>query len=223
MRKVTGFIKSNWILGILLIAFVSFAGRSLYTTVEADRGTAIAYQNDTAEIFGYDDFKFTVGNFRINPLTSKPDYEFNNNEYLFDKATKETISGSNITDHSFKDGAGIIWYPHVHWTQTDTGKVVYRLKYKVYCGGEQEPALTVIDNVNLDDVFPYVSGEIHQISPLPPITLPTYNSTACRVIVNLTRVGDTLADTYDHDLRFGQFDFHVPKNQSRGSRTEFVK
>jgi len=106
------------------------------TTVKVDQDLKEGLDNQPHETFGYDDFDFNITNLRINPATLKPDFDYVEGEYLFDAATTETVIGSKITKHEFKVGTGVagsnIWYPHVHWVQSNSGNVLWGLEYKIW-------------------------------------------------------------------------------------------
>jgi len=176
--------------------------------------------------FGYDDFDFNINNLRINPATFKPDYDYDNGEYLFDASTTETVIGTKITKHEFKVGNGVAgsntWYPHVHWVQSDSGNVVWGLQYKMWQASDLEPEWSSVIKTTAKD-FTYTSGAIHQISPFTPIDMGLITSTAVHVKVRVSRIGNDALDTYTGDARFLGFDFHVPINQIFGSRQEYIK
>lgn len=210
------------ILAIILISATTGSVRSIFTNYQKDRGTSISYLNDTSEIYGWDDFAFSVNNLRINPVTSKPDYDFTRGEYLFDKDVNEGITGSNITRHEFRTGiSGIFWHPHIHCAISDTGHVVWMLRYKIWSVNNQEPDYDTLYAMNPE--FIWSSGVIHNIYAFDSIDVSGINSTACVVDVKIDRIANSPSDTYNHDVRFKQFDFHVQINQSRGSRKEYIK
>lgn len=178
--------------------------------------------NQPKENYVWDDFSFPVGNLRVNPVTSKPDYDDTENEFLFDDASTETVVGSGITSHGFKTGVpGLEWRPHVHWIQENAGDVVWQLEYKIHCANELEPAWSAPITTTSKE-FTYTSGSLHQISEFTPIDVSGIDVTACVVKVRISRVGGSGLDNYVGDARFDSFDFHVPIDQL-GSRMEFIK
>lgn len=172
---------------------------------------------------GYDDFAFSVTNLTQQGANTKPDKDLLESEWLFDSSSVETLIGSKISQHEFKIGPGVVWYPHVHWAQSELGKVVWQLQYKIWAANTLEPAWTTINNIGIDDEFTYTTGVLHQISELPEIDMSPYESTALEVKIRFSRLGNDAADNYSPDARFMGFDFHVPKDQPRGSRQVFIK
>lgn len=166
----------------------------------------------------WEDFKFPVAGLRINPTTSKPDYDFVNGEFLFDPAATETVIGGDITNHSYKVPTAE-WRPHIHWMQSQAGNVRWQLEYKIIPAGATEPASwTTITTTTV--AFTYTSGTIHQISTFPAINMTGFNSSATDVKVRISRLGADALDTYAVDARFIQFDIHVVIDDF-GSTTEF--
>jgi len=189
---------------------------------EIDRDFLEGLDNQPKESFVFDDFSFPVSNLKVNPATSKPDFNQNEIEYLFDGATTETVTGAAITSHGFKKGVeGLEWYPHIHWMQERAGTVVWELTYKIHCIGGEEPIWsTPITTTTVSET--YTSGTIHQISIFDPIDVSEIDTTACIVKVKVSRLGADVNDTYAGDVRFNAFDFHVPIDQL-GSRQEYIK
>jgi len=170
---------------------------------------------------GWDDFDFNVNNLRINPSTSKPDFDYMEGEFLFDPDTTETVVGNKITKHAYKVGA-VFWKPHIHWAQSNSGNVVWQLEYKMWAANTNEPAAYTTITTILKE-FTYTSGILHQISPFADVSMAAYNSVAIHVKVRVSRLGADVADTYSGDVRFLGFDFHVPIDQPTGSRDVYTK
>jgi len=192
------------------------------TGTEVDEDLLEGLDNKPKSNYVWDDFSFPVNNLRVNPVTSKPDYNQDEIEFLFDDSTTETVSGSRITSHKFKTGvSGLEWRPHVHWIQESSGDVVWQLQYKIHCIGDDEPSWSSPITTTAKS-RPYVSGALHQISSFAPIDVSSIDTTACIVKVRVSRLGGDAADTYVGDARFDSFDFHVPIDQM-GSRQEFIK
>lgn len=190
--------------------------------VDVDRDMKEGLDNQPKQSAVYDDFSFPVSNLRVNWVTSKPDYDQNEIEYLFASNTTETVVGAQITKHSFKSGGeGNMWFPHIHWGQATAGVVKWQLEYKIWCANTTEPgSYTVITTT--DSEFPYTSGVLHQVSSFTPIDLSIIDTTVCIVKVKVSRLGGDAEDTYPADARFQSFDFHVLIDQL-GSRQEFIK
>lgn len=192
------------------------------TITDINRDFDEGLDNDPKLNYIWDDFSFPVNNLKINPSTSLPNFDQNEIEYLFDDSTIETVYGSQITSHRFKnnDSGTLKWRPHIHWVQTSTGDVKWQLQYKIWCANEIEPiSYTTITTIGKE--FTYTSGALHQISKFSEINAPS-EATACIVKVKISRLGSDVQDTYVGDARFISFDFHVPIDQI-GSRQEFIK
>lgn len=191
-------------------------GKLSKTTAEVERDLLEGLDGQPKSIVGYEDFDFNVNNLRISPTTSKPDYDQVEGEYLF--AITEEVHGNKITKHAYKIGAGVIWYPHLHWAQTQNQVVNWQIDYKIWAANTLEPAWTTAQN-RVSDEFTYTSGTLHQITKFASIDMSSYNSAALHVKIRIRRI----ADTYTGDARFMGFDFHVPVDQPCGSRQEFIK
>jgi hypothetical protein len=171
--------------------------------------------------YPWDDFSFPVSGLRINPATSKPDYDQNEIEFLFDAGTTETVVGVQISRHEFAQDQ-LLWMPHVHWVQDAVGNVVWQLEYKIWAANTVEPVgFTAISAFTPE--FAYTSGSIHQITSLPDIDVTPYSSSTAMVVkIKISRLGGDSNDTKSGDARFMSFDFHV-QIDAFGSRQEFIK
>lgn len=195
--------------------------QSKFLVENADKALEVALLGYPGLARGYDDFAFSVSS--LKSKSDKPEESVEEDEFLFNANTVETVVGSKISEHRFKIGAGVIWYPHVHWAPEEAGVVIWQLEYKMWMAGSLEPGWTTINTVGIDAEFIYVNGALHQIQSLPEIDMSIYESTAIEVKVKISRLGNNVADTYPSDARFMGFDFHVPIDQSHGSREVFVK
>ena len=193
-----------------------------FTKTEVDSSIDEQYNDTPKTNYVWDDWSFPVNNLRINAVTSKPDFDQDNIEYLFDPATDETVLATGITSHTFKLGeAGLTWRPHVHWVQEESNHVYWQLEYKVWPANELEPASwTTLSDTTPE--FTYTSGALHQISVFSNIDASGFDSTAFCAKFKISRLGTNVADTYTLDARFLSFDVHVPIDQL-GSRQEFIK
>ncbi len=154
-------------------------------------------------VVGWEDMRFPLQSVVINPATSKPDFDFDEVEYLFDDAAVETVVGANQMSHTWKEGS--LGHPHVHWVQNAEGVVKWQLEYRFWNSGSVQPDWTTIDTV--DAVFPYVSGDLGQISVFPAIDMAGLKS-SFNVKMRLSRLGDDEADTMVGDAKFNEFDIH---------------
>jgi hypothetical protein len=164
----------------------------------------------------WEDLTFPVQNLRVNPSTSKPDFDFANVEYLFDDSSTETVVGANQMSHTYLEGSDL--HPHVHWTQDASGTVLWQLEYKMWNLGEAEPgSFTTITTSTT--AFTYTSGDLGQLSIFPIIS-GTGKTISFNIKVKISRLGGS--DTKSGDALFTSFDIHYEKN-SPGSRTELAK
>jgi hypothetical protein len=179
--------------------------------------------NDPLKGIGFDDFDFSVSNL-TQQAGGKPDKDFDEDEWLFDDNSTETVVGSRITLHTFQidlkdEQTEILWYPHIHWMQEGANEPAWQLRYKLCPAGEAEGSWVTIAGSTPE--FTYVSGALHQISVLPAIDVTGLLNTAVEVKVQISRLG--ASDSYVGDARFMGFDFHTPRDQTMGSRQEFIK
>lgn len=197
---------------------------SEHTGTEIDLDVNEGLNNQPKSEYVWDDWSFNVNNLRINPSTSKPDFNQTEIAYLFDDSATETLIGSGISSHMFKLGeAGMTWRPHVHWIQKASGIVIWELQYRLTPANEIESGswTTLVTDENSNE-FTYTSGNLHQITIFPYIDASNFDSTAFIMDFKLSRLGGDIGDTYVGDAFFKSFDIHVPIDQL-GSRQEFVK
>lgn len=184
-------------------------------TLGAPDGPGIRY-DDTF----WDDYEFPINALRINPGTSKPDYDYTEVELLFDDASTETVVGNGHLPHNWKLKTHI--YPHVHWIQRASGIVVWQLAFKIWDNNEQEPALfTEIETT--EAIFAYTHpGNLGQISSFAPIDMINISGISPNIKIRLSRLGGDVADTLVGDAAMVKFDFHYEIDQP-GSRQAYVK
>lgn len=192
------------------------------TTAQVNTDLLEGLDNQPKSTYVWDDWSFNVNNLRVNPSTSKPDFDQDEIAYLFDDSTTETVIGSGISSHQFKLGEeGMTWRPHVHWIQKAAGTVKWELQYRMTPANTLESGSWVTLNSTTDE-FAYTSGSLHQITIFPYIDASSFNSTAFIFDFKLSRLGGDAGDTYSGDAFFKSFDIHVPIDQL-GSRQEFIK
>lgn len=152
--------------------------------------------------------------------TDKPLFSAAELGYLFPQAdTTHQMYIVGQFPHSYKIGSDLS--PHVHWKQTQSGSVVFKLDYKWFpIGG------TVPNNwstyIMANHAIPYTSGSIHQLSYGPKISgsilETTTNGVSSIMLMKLYRDDNTYAGT----AVTYQMDIHFQKD-SLGSHTEFTK
>ena len=168
----------------------------------------------------WDDYEFPMTSVRINPATSKPDFDFDTVDLLFDKDSTETVVGNGQLPHSWKIASSLM--PHVHWTQKAAGVVVWQLEYKIWDETGVEPSgFTTITTSTV--INAYTSGDIAQISTFAAIDLSAITAVSPTIKVRLSRLGGDGSDTYDQDAATQKFDFHRENDTPGGSHAEYSK
>jgi len=162
----------------------------------------------------------------INPpgVVSDPDFETTSGLPLFDSSRTEILFILQQLPHSWKEGSAIS--PHIHWQKTtsDSGNVLWRMRYK------HAPVNDVMDADWSDpvDVLTTVAGTEdtdtagkHLITSFGTIDMAGRKISHI-ILYELSRIGGGLADTYGADARLLEFDTHY-QIDSFGSETVFVK
>lgn len=164
----------------------------------------------------WDDIVFEFTRTRVNPTTSKPDYDEVNLGLLFPQnITTEAIFITVQMPHRWEEGTTI--FPHVHVIQAHAGQAVFKLDYKWYNIGDPVPAeweTYVMDTYAYTPEYTTprsqivkgagISGEGKGISSI--LKLKLYRD-------DNAYVGDILAD---------QFDIHILIDEL-GSRLQYTK
>jgi len=107
---------------------------------------------------------------------------------------------------------------HIHWWQINNNRIEWQIDYRIQQNNEAKSTAwtTVIANSDDDNVFPYVSGTLNQITNLVVVNIPE-PSLSSTVQYRLTRIDGTAGDI---DATF--VDAHV-EFDAGGSRQEYVK
>jgi len=190
----------------------------LGATSEADILGALATINATLEeisIPRYDDIVFEFTPTRVNPTTSKPDYDATNIGLLFPRNdTSEAIFITVQMPHKWKVGSTI--YPHVHVVQALNLQATFRMEYKWYNIGDQIPVSWSTYDMPTYTV-PYTSGSISQIIKGDGI------SGVGKDISSILKIKLFRTDNvYTGDILADQFDIHIEVD-GFGSETQFSK
>jgi len=183
------------------------------TSFEAD-GTMIFSGSATV----WDDIFFPLVTAKQGQ-TDKPAFSVAEVAYLFPQAdTSASMLMVAQFPHSYKIGSSID--PHVHWKQTQSGSVVYKMAYKWFPIGGNVPATWEIHAMN-NSVVTYTSGSIHQLnygSMISGSMLASGVGVSSIMLIKLYREDNT----YAGDAVTYQFDIHFEKD-TLGSRTEYSK
>jgi phage minor structural protein len=165
----------------------------------------------------YDDIVFEMTPTRINPNTSKPDYDYTNIGFLFPQnVTTEIINITVQLPHKWKEGTTI--YPHVHVRQAANQQAVFKLDYIWYNAGDTIPTTWATYTMNEYAVTPYVSGTIANIVKGADGIDGTGKEISSILKLKLYRDDNV----YTGDMLVDQFDIHIEVD-SLGSQEEYTK
>jgi hypothetical protein len=155
----------------------------------------------------WDDLRVPAQSTRINPATSKPDFEIflgGTRTFYFDPSTAETVHFAVQLPHAYKLGTDL--HPHLHWAplNTNTGNVLWRLEYTIAMFDE------VFIPTQTLDVLAAASGVAyaHQKSSFAPISGSAITKVSTMLICSLSRIGGDSSDTYASDAALLEIDFH---------------
>lgn len=172
---------------------------------------------------GWEDLRFpAVG---VNPpgAVSDPGRSVATGCLLFDAAGVEVVVLQAQLPHSWKLGTPLV--PHVHWTKTSdaAGDVVWRLQYKwfgINAVGDAEWT-TLTASTPVESTPDTDEADKHLITAFDEI--PTAGKKISdMLILNLARLGDDVADTYNADAQLLEFDIHYVLD-SLGSIEAYTK
>lgn len=200
--------------GVTISGSITIGTEEGYTLFEED-GTIIFSGSATV----WDDIFFPLVTAKQGQ-TDKPAFSTSEIAYLFPQA--DTSASMLIVaqfPHTYKRGSDI--GPHVHWKQTQSGSVVYKMAYKWFPIGGQIPDSWETHTM-ATPAIPYTSGSIHQLNYGNKISGSMLESTETGVssimLIKLYRDDNT----YTGNAVTYQFDIHFLKD-SIGSRNEFIK
>lgn len=204
-----------------------YIGSGVNATIFEEDGTWVNSGDSTT----WDEVsKSLIGN-RIDTSLGRIDYNYN--ELTIDYATnarypEEPLAVVSQMHHARKLNTEI--RPHLHWIQNQNVMPNILIEYRAYNNGQQVPGIFIQKALSLsDNVFPYVSGEIQQITEfnLPVSVGESLNLSGtfeCRIYRDSANASGLFAgaDTYTGVLSVKYFDIHIIKDMN-GSREEFVK
>lgn len=163
----------------------------------------------------YDDMSFPLLQGRQTAL-GKPDFDYTNLGFLFPQNdSSEFVIVRCQLKHTWKEGSTI--FPHVHWRQKANQQVTFKIDYKWYNNGDNEPTdwSTLIMNENL---MPYISGTISQTTRNSTGISGVGKKISSMLLIKLYRDDNT----YTGDALVDDFDIHI-EIDSLGSRFQNVK
>ena len=186
------------------------------TEIEVD-GTAVAKGDATC----WDDLVGSLVARRLESTSGKLQYNYNNSSITMESGgnisnTSDRLIFNNQIPHAFV--ADSTMNLHMHWEQIDAVAREFTVQYRIQKNSEAKTLTwndVVIDS-SVNNVFPYVSGTINQITRLVNVDL-TGCSISDTVQFRLART-----DSVSGDIEAVFVDAHVERN-TIGSRQEFVK
>lgn len=174
------------------------------------------YEIDQKLLPKYNDIVFEFTPTRVNPTTSKPDYDYTNMGLLFPQNDPTEIIYITVQlPHSWKEGTTI--YPHVHVRQSANQQAVFKLDYIWYNIGDEIPTVWTTYTMN-EYAIAYTSGNRSQI-----LKNSVGISGAGKVISSILKIKLYRDDNvYTGDILADQFDIHIEVD-SFGSEEQFDK
>jgi len=182
----------------------------------------------------FDDLRFPLGAKNIDSNSTRYAQDLFNGGITVNANARfpnEPILCANQIPHSWKIGS--IFYPHFHWIQRaiDASIPNWMLAYKIQNNGEAEVVESNYNNHTQvaweSNVFPYVSGDLAQITRFPAIDMSAYGLSSKLNFVMFRDVGNTSGLFAGGDPsviieRIQEFDIHIEKD-SWGSSQEYIK
>jgi len=152
------------------------------------------------------------------PGVSDPDFDATHIGWLFDAGGTEVLFFIAQIPHQWKVDSNL--KAHVHWmpTNTNTGKVLWRLEYKWTNIDEVDAGSWTTLNV-LDSGAG--TAYTHQIAAFASID-GTGKEISSILTIKLSRIGGDATDTYNTDALLKEFDIHY-EIDTLGSREEYSK
>jgi len=166
----------------------------------------------------WDDLKFPAAGINPPGAASDPGRDTTDGRLSFSASAENIVAIQVQMPHNWKEGSAI--YPHFHWspTNTDTGNVLWQLKYKIAnVNGTFPGAWTTLTKLDAGDG----TSDQHQIAAFSAIPMTGY-TLSCMMLILLSRVGDDGTDTYNAACKLNEFDIHY-QIDSFGSDEEYTK
>jgi len=185
--------------------------------IEED-GTAVR----VGDVTTWDDLVGSLTGKRLSSTSGKVAYDYTENAILFlpggSISTEADIVNFNFQypHAAIVDG---IMALHIHWEQPDATEREFTLKYRVQKNSAAKNTTwttVVIATSEANNVFPYVSGVLNQITPLADVDM-TDAGISATVQFQLART-----DGESGDIRATFVDAHIERDTD-GSRSEYVK
>lgn len=150
----------------ILSAGVFTPEQSRYLEEELEKLVAVIANHDEGYYPRWEDLRFPFTQSKRGAL-DKPDFDYTNIGLLFPQNdTSEAIYVVAQMPHGYLEGSEL--RPHIHWQQTGASFPTWTMEYKWFNNGSAVPAsFTTISTST--GVFPYVSGNLAQISAFAEI------------------------------------------------------
>jgi hypothetical protein len=170
----------------------------------------------------WDDLRVPVNALKVNPVTSKPDFEtFRDGlrAYSFDPGTDESVFFAVQLPHDYLYGSNLKPHAHVAAMTTGSGTARFGLEYSLAENGSAFGATsTIYTTVDFDNE----QYEHKYVSFANEIDCSAVDSVSAMVVCRFFRDANDSADDYAGEVALLEFDFHYRKD-SFGSASEFVK
>ena len=197
-----------------------------YTEIEED-GTIISFGQGTT----WDEIAQSVIGRNLDTASGRIDYNYD--ELTIDYASNarypdEVLGVVSQMPHARKLMTPI--RPHIHWIQNQSAQPNILIEYRVSNNGEGIPATWELKALTAsDNIFPYVSGNLMQITEfnLPDVVGEDFTLSGtfdCKIYRDVSNSSGLFsgADTYTGVFSLKYYDIHYVKDMN-GSREEFVK
>jgi len=173
---------------------------------------------------GYLDLEGDLFGKRLNSITGKVDYDWDENLIKF-------YSGGSISTEADRVQGNIQWNHfaaigsqtfaiHLHWKQSGTTKFVFTLKYRIQHNGSTFTSSWTTQTLTLadgDEIYTYPgSGDFNQITVFPDIT-------ATMGISDILQFQLARTDSLTGDCYVSFCDLHAPIDTPIGSFSEWSK
>ena len=208
-QSFTSYIKS-------FVNAIKFGSDDDYTLLSTD-GTQRAYGSATC----FDDLVSSLVARRLESTAGALQYNYDNSSITMQRNgnitnTSDRLIFNKQIPHAFK--AGSLMGLHIHWEQTDATTREFTVQWRIQENREAktEAWQTSIIDTNTNNVFPYTSGTINQITTLVDIDLTGLN------ISDTVQFRLARTDAVNVDLEAVFVDAHIERD-GLGSDEPFTK
>ena len=193
-----------------------FGNTGSYSEFEND-GTLVA-KGDAAT---WDDIVGSLVAVKLESVVGKLQYNFDENSIIMQSGgsigtnTDRLIFNFQYPHAAITDGMMNL---HIHWWQIDSVSREFTVQYRIQKNGDDKTTAwtDVIIDTNTNNVFPYTSGVLNQITELVQIDM-TGSGISATVQFRLART-----DSVAGDIESFFADAHVKRDMT-GSREEYLK